>query len=118
MLDFIVYQWNYQTVATPPPNERQDMTSTTATHTDYPFVVNGVKFISRLDTTSSLYKQISALPSIVFETMNRDAVEHMIGDPSLLTAEQLDAELARVNAGASYAFILLDTNTNDQPWRN
>lgn len=118
MLDFIVYQWNYQTVATPPPNERQDMTSTTATYTDYPFVVAGVKFISRIHTNSPFHKKISAVPSIIFEAMNQEVVEREIGNPSQLTNEQLDAELARLNDGGSHAFILLDTNTNDQPWRN
>lgn len=104
-------------MATPPPNERQQVTRTTATHTDYPFVVNGVKFISRITIESPFHKKMSNLPSIILEVMNQEIVEQEIGNPSQLTNEQLDAGLARLNEGASHAFILLDTDT-DQPWRN
>jgi hypothetical protein len=40
--------------------------------------------------------------------MNIQAVTEIIGDASLLTRDELLAELDRVNAGGSHAFILLD----------
>jgi hypothetical protein len=83
---------------------------TTTTYTDYPFTVNGVNFISRIFSHSEFLSQIKALPAGVFEKLNSDAVTEIIGDPSLLTQDQLQDELDRVNEGGSHAFIMLGDN--------
>ena len=85
---------------------------TNKTYTDYPFTAHGVKFISRVDNGSALYPRINSLPNGLFTQMNIDAVTSMIGDASLLTHDELVTELARVNEGGSYAFILLDEENN------
>ena len=83
---------------------------TTLTYTDYPFTANGVNFISRVYTHSDLYNTISNLPEGVFTKMNQEAVRDIIGDPSLLTNDELLEELERINDGGSHAFILLGDN--------
>ena len=85
---------------------------TTSTYQDFPFTANGVKFISRVDTGSALYPRINSLPAGLFNQMNIDAVSQIIGDASEFTREELVEELARVNEGGSYAFILLDEENN------
>ena len=85
---------------------------TTSTYQDFPFTAYGVKFISRVDKGSALYPRINSLPSGLFTQMNINAVSEIIGDASLLTREELLEELARVNDGGSYAFILLDEENN------
>jgi hypothetical protein len=83
---------------------------TNATYTDYPFTVNGVNFISRVYTHSELLSQIQSLPEGVFAQLNQEAVSEIIGDPSLLTSDELLLELDRVNEGGTHAFILLGEN--------
>jgi len=75
---------------------------------DYPFTANGVKFLSRVYSNSPLARTIASLPESIFSQMNIQAVTEIIGDASLLTRDELLAELARVNAGGTHAFILLD----------
>ena len=79
-------------------------------YTDYPFTVNGVNFISRIFSHSEFLNTIKALPAGVFEQMNVQAVREIIGDPSLLTRDELISELEFVNDGGSHAFILLGEN--------
>jgi hypothetical protein len=83
---------------------------TNTTYTDFPFTVNGVNFISRIHENSPFLPQIKSLPNGVFSAMNMQAVAEIIGDASLLTHEELQDELDRVNAGGSHAFIMLGDN--------
>jgi hypothetical protein len=83
---------------------------TNTTYTDFPFTVNGVNFISRIHENSPFLPQIKSLPNGVFSAMNMQAVAEIIGDASLLTREELQDELDRVNAGGSHAFIMLGDN--------
>jgi hypothetical protein len=83
---------------------------TNTTYTDFPFTVNGVNFISRIYSHSEMLAQINALPKPIFEQMNVEAVREIIGDPSLLTSDELLSELDRINEGGSHAFILLGDN--------
>ena len=78
------------------------------TYTDYPFTANGVNFVSRVYSNSPFASRIASLPKTVFSDMNIQAVTEIIGDASLLTRDELLAELDRVNEGGSHAFILLD----------
>ena len=79
---------------------------------DYPFVVNGVKFISRINANSPFAGSLAKLPAQVVTDMNIQAVSEMIGNASLFTRDELLAELERVNDGGTHAFILLDEESN------
>ena len=81
-------------------------------YTDYPFVVNGVKFISRINTNSPFAGTLAKLPTQVVTDLNIQAVTEMIGDASLFTRDELLDELARINDGGTHAFILLDEENN------
>ncbi len=83
---------------------------TTTTYTDFPFTVNGINFISRVYSHSEFLTKINSLPAGVFAQLNQDAVTDIIGDPSLLSNDELLSELDRVNDGGSHAFILLGAN--------
>ena len=84
----------------------------TTDYKDYPFVVNGVKFISRINANSPFAGSLAKLPTQVVTDLNIQAVTELIGNASLLTRDELLDELARVNDGATHAFILLDEESN------
>lgn len=73
----------------------------------YPFSVEGVEFLSLLDPQGDFYPQVERLPLGVFSTENARMVSELIGNPALLTREELEDELDRVNAGASQAILAL-----------
>ncbi len=73
----------------------------------FPLTINGVNFVSKVDTNGSMYKQIKVLPDGIFDTMNRGAIMDIIGDPSKLSHDELVSELVRINEGASQAVIEL-----------
>ena len=83
---------------------------TTNTYTDFPFTVNGINFISRVYSHSEFLNRINSLPAGVFAQLNQEAVTDIIGDPSLLSNDELLSELDRVNEGGSHAFIFLGEN--------
>ena len=73
----------------------------------FPFSVNGVNFVSKLDTNGSFYPQISRMPAAMVEMINRDAITELVGDPTKMTTEELQAELDSVNLGATQAILAL-----------
>ena len=73
----------------------------------FPFSVNGVNFVSKLDTNGSFYPQISRMPAVMVEMINRDAITELVGDPAKMTTEELQAELDAVNLGATQALLCL-----------
>ena len=73
----------------------------------FPFSVNGVNFVSKLDTNGSFYPQISRMPIEMVEMINRDAITELVGDPTKMTTEELQAELDSVNLGATQAILAL-----------
>ena len=79
---------------------------------DYPFTVNGVKFISRINADSPFAGTLAKMPTQVVTDLNIQAVTELIGDASLLTRDELLDELAKVNDGGTHAFILLDEVAN------
>jgi hypothetical protein len=86
------------------------MTTTTLNTTSwvsYPFTVNGINFVSKVNPESSIGFQVSFVPVEMFSLMNSEAVLDIIGDPSLLSADKLKSELVRVNHSASEAIIEL-----------
>ena len=85
---------------------------TNKTYTDFPFTANGVNFVSRIYSDSPFLSRIANLPAGTFAQLNIDAVTEIIGDASLLTRDELLAELEKVNEGGTHAFILLDEGSN------
>ncbi len=73
----------------------------------YPFTVEGVEFVSMLDPQGSFYSQVERLPAGIFANENVRMVNELIGNPAKLTRDELEAELARVNLGASQALVAL-----------
>ena len=73
----------------------------------FPFSVNGVNFVSKLDTNGSFYPQISRMPAEMVEMINRDAISELVGDPTKMTTEELQSELDAVNLGATQAILAL-----------
>jgi len=85
---------------------------TNKTYTDYKFTTNGVNFISRIYSDSPNVSAISRLPEGVFASLNIQAITELIGDASLLTHDELLAELEKINDGGTHSFILLDEESN------
>ena len=73
----------------------------------YPFEVNGVKFNSLLDPKGEFYPKVEKLPAGVFANMNAGAIAEFVGDPSTLSAHEINAKLDIANEGASQALIVL-----------
>ena len=73
----------------------------------YPFEVNGVQFVSLLDKEGDFYPKVERLPAGVFAQENANCVTEIIGNPALMTREELQAELDNVNLGASQAILAL-----------
>ena len=75
-----------------------------------PFEVDGVNFVSRYNPDSPMGIKIAQFPQEMFIAMNKDCVRDILGDVSLLTHEQLVAELVRINENGTEAFIELGEN--------
>jgi hypothetical protein len=73
----------------------------------YPFTVNGINFVSLLDPQGIFYSKVERLPEGVFTNENVRMVGELIGDPSAFTTAELQAELDRINDGASQALVAL-----------
>ena len=73
----------------------------------YPFSVEGVNFVSKLDPKGSFYSMVARLPAGIFASENARAIAELIGNPNLLTPEELEDELDRVNEGATQALLCL-----------
>ena len=73
----------------------------------HPFTVDGVEFVSLIRPNSEFDLKVSMIPASVFAQMNVGAIRSCIGNPSLLSHEELVDELQRVNAGGSQAILEL-----------
>jgi hypothetical protein len=86
------------------------MTTTTLNTTSwvsYPFTVNGINFVSKVNPKSSIGFQVNLIPVEIFDSMNSEAILDLIGNPSLLSADKLKSGLIRINHSASEAIIEL-----------
>ncbi len=99
----IVGGFGYNTLIT---NERKKMLDT-QTWAKFPVTVDGVDFVSEIDPTGSFYPQIVTMPNEVFQMFHTQMIHDLIGDPSLMTREELEDELSVINAGATQALISL-----------
>lgn len=73
----------------------------------FPFTVDGVEFVSKLDIEGSMYQQVSKLPPAIFNQMNESSIRELIGKVSLMSRDEIQAELDRVNEGYSQAYLAL-----------
>lgn len=73
----------------------------------FPFTVDGVNFISKIDKDSSMYKQVFALPEGVFAKMNEVALNQLMGNLSTMTRDEIESALNTINEGATYALLAL-----------
>lgn len=71
-----------------------------------PFTVDGVDFISKIATTCSYLPQILNIGD-VFVKMNIDAIHELIGNPSLMTKDELLSELIKLNENGTEMFVEL-----------
>lgn len=79
-------------------------------YTDYPFSVNGFNFVSRIAEHSEFNSAIAKLPEGEFNKMNINAVLELLAWDTPQTLENIEAQLERVNLGATHAWILLGEN--------
>ena len=84
-----------------------EVDTTTSEWNSIPFEVDGVQFISKVKQNSEMGISISKVPVRIFQEMNIGAIRSIIGNPSLLSREELVDELQRVNAGGSQAILEL-----------
>lgn len=73
----------------------------------FPFTVDGVEFVSKLDIEGSMYNQVKNLPAGLFTAMNEGAIREIIGSVSTMSKSEIQAELDRVNEGYSQAYLAL-----------
>lgn len=73
----------------------------------FPVSVDGVDFVSVIDPNGSFYPQLVTMPNEVFTMFHEQMIHEIIGNPSLMTRDELQKELDVVNDGASQALICL-----------
>ncbi len=73
----------------------------------FPFTVDGVEFVSKLDIEGSMYQRVKQLPPAIFNQMNEGAIRELVGKVSLMSKSDIQAELDRVNDGYPHAYIAL-----------
>lgn len=74
---------------------------------EYYFEFKGYNFVSSVDVTSSFYQRIKTMPESLFISMNLNMLSELIRGDMLYSKEAIHAELDRINAGGSFAFISL-----------
>lgn len=73
----------------------------------FPFTVDGVDFVSKIDIEGSMYQRVTKVPAHVFNAMNEGAIRELVGKVSLMSRDEIQAELDRVNLGYTQAYIAL-----------
>jgi hypothetical protein len=76
-------------------------------YAEYNFVVNGVKFVSRLNKLGSMYHQVERIGAGAFVMMNESAIMELMGNPAELSLNEIKVRLYDLNAGATQALIEL-----------
>lgn len=73
----------------------------------FPFTVDGVEFVSKLDIEGSMYQRVTKVPAHVFNAMNEGAIRDLVGKVSIMSRDEIQTQLDRVNEGYSQAYIAL-----------
>jgi hypothetical protein len=83
------------------------MTTTTKEQlfTTYPFTYDGRDYVSRVALDSPLIQRIANLPIGMFEEMNIECLDELMGKGKSL--EEIQEKLKELNEHGSYAFIEL-----------
>lgn len=79
----------------------------TSNWVSYPFTVNGVNFVSKLDPAGEFYPKVENLPNGVFLAYNQGAIKELIGNPAEMTTDEINAKLDIANEFATQALIEL-----------
>jgi hypothetical protein len=69
----------------------------------FPVSVDGVDFVSQID----MDPQLVNMPSEVFQAFHADMIHSLIGNPALISREDLLEELEVINLGATQAILAL-----------
>ena len=88
------------------------MTTATATvrvdlWESFPFTYEGREYVSKVRVGSRQLEDIVNLPAGVFSTMNAGALRDIATITASSTREEILEELARLNAGSSWAIVEL-----------
>ena len=81
--------------------------TTTSDWISYPFEVDGIQFVSKVNKLSKLGKRIFAVPAPIFIQMNQGAIRDCIGSVATMTRSEIISELERINEGGSEAILEL-----------
>jgi|DEB19_MinimDraft_3_1074340.scaffolds.fasta_scaffold84919_2 hypothetical protein len=73
----------------------------------FPVSVDGVDFVSVIDPNGSFYPQLVTMPNEVLTMFHEQMIHGIIGNPSLMTRDELQKELDVVNDGATQAILAL-----------
>lgn len=73
----------------------------------YPFEVQGIQFVSKLDKDGSMYSKVQELPLPLFTSWNIDAILSLVGNVGSMTKDEITKRLDEVNEGAGQALLLL-----------
>ena len=73
--------------------------------TNYPFTAQSVNFVSKIDPKSPMAKKIKELPKGMFEMMNIQMVDELIGDLDEMTLPEIENRLVELNEGMEYAYV-------------
>jgi hypothetical protein len=73
----------------------------------FPFTVDGVEFVSKIDIEGTMYQRVTQVPTHVFTMMNESAIRELVGKVSLMSKSEIQTQLDRVNEGYSQAYIAL-----------
>jgi hypothetical protein len=73
--------------------------------TTFPFTFDGREYVSKVALDSPLIKRIATLPLGMFEQMNAECLEELMGKGK--SREEIEARLVELNENGSFAFIEL-----------
>lgn len=82
---------------------------TNETYTDFPFIYNGVNFISRINFDSPFLGRLKALPLDVLQQFHCEMLSEYL-PAQTYTLQEIQDVLNKLNDGGSHAFILLGEN--------
>ena len=79
---------------------------------EYPFTIEGVNFISKVDTTHPIYTAVEKLTDEQFSNLHTLGLMELLGgiEISLDNLQEIQDNLNRINEGGSWAFLTLGQN--------
>ena len=79
----------------------------TAEWASIPFEVKGVQFVSKIKKNTPLGKRCLSISTSLFAKMNEQAILEMMGNPSLMTRQEIVDSLAHANYNGTQAILEL-----------